>query len=515
MADILGVVRRLVWFAIGFAAVATFALRMETADAAACTHSHTTLSGWDSACAANEEYLTGANASSWTRTPSSCTISNVPYPSCGRQSVSNSTNRFEYGFIGACPAAGTPGPTYGGNYPSTGSPALTCAGACKTTNSGGLELCLDNPDGTQYCTGGTTYTGDRCIPSAAVPNISNPPPETCTPANQIDGDCLTLSDSDSNPLQTPLNGQICIGDVCRSLPGPPLATEGCEHGADSALCNGLPWSVEPGALPGSLAWEEAVPDPNNPPYPASQSPSYSTSVSTPNGPIPVDIFGPAERGNAGPPDANGNCPSGTSNVGGSCLCPVGRNWNGTSCDGSAGPPDDGTCPGGAAPVNGDCLCPSGQTYNGTACVDGGEEDGVCDEQAQSDPDCEGREGESGTCGSEPPACSGDEIDCSIVFQTWATRCALVGTENAPDIDLDSDPLAQYGGPDAMFETDSANPGDLDASGWLGGGSCPTMASINVLGKVVAFEPVWCELYWLGTLLVALAYLIAVRIVYGE
>jgi len=160
---------------------------------------------------------------------------------------------------------------------------------------------------------------------------------------------------------------------------------------------------------------------------------------------------------------------------------------------------------------------TGKVYNGSACVS--EESGDCPPDDPNYPNCDGsgRSAEVGTCGpGGAPACSGDEIDCSIVRQTWATRCALLGTEDPDALDLDSDPLAEYGGADAMFTDDGEiGPGSLDAGGWLSGGSCPSIAPIQVLGTSVSIPSVWCELSWLGSLLVSIAYLIALRIVYGE
>jgi len=92
----------------------------------------------------------------------------------------------------------------------------------------------------------------------------------------------------------------------------------------------------------------------------------------------------------------------------------------------------------------------------------------------------------------------------------------MGSEDPPDLDLGSDPLDQYGGPDALFgDSDEVNPGDLDEGGFLGGGGCPTVPAISVLGKSIEFPPIWCDLSWLGSLIVALAYFAAIRIVYGD
>jgi hypothetical protein len=87
---------------------------------------------------------------------------------------------------------------------------------------------------------------------------------------------------------------------------------------------------------------------------------------------------------------------------------------------------------------------------------------------------------------------------------------LESSQAPPVVDLASDPLEGL----ELFETDAMGPGGLDSDGWLSSG-CPQIAPIPVLGMSLTFPPVWCELSWLGTLLVSIAYLIALRIVYGE
>lgn len=210
-----------------------------------------------------------------------------------------------------------------------------------------------------------------------------------------------------------------------------------------------------------------------------------------------------------------------------------QSYTGDTCTEGAPPEDDFSeqdegkqC----VPSLGVCVTADGEneycTFNpdGTpsACVPAVDydEDGTPDEEdtQPGDPDNgaddgEGDEGDNaasggGTCGAAP-SCSGDGIACAILYQTWATRCAVV------NLDLDSGggpPGEDEGGVDTtgmgdandfgdagVSAADAWRPGvgeeggppgvgDFDTTGWLGGArSCPVFPVVDVLGVSIDFN----------------------------
>lgn len=465
------------WFCVGVGWVAAVALYVETAAAQPqCTSTVTSPAEFAQACEEMQQtWCEGPNAT-WECSNSGCVAwVNGPnwvqavVPGCVR--TQNGLYPNSLGFVGTCPEAGSDGPTYGGYFTESGAPPSSCSGPCQVEPDG-AEVCLPQPDGSFYCAGGTQYTGDTCAPTPTQPNLSNPPPETCPPESQVDGKCISVSDTDGDPSSSPTEPSICLGgtDLCNEIPPNPNASADCEQNPTSAICVG---SANSPSAPHPAA-----------PYPPNQPPDHSTSASTSAGPVPVDIYGPPDGNSAGPPDGNGQCPTGTSLSGGQCVCPSGQSWGGDSC------------------------------YND----DDSDPDGVCNEQAQNDPDCEegdGREGENGNC-QAPPACEGDGIDCSVVYQTWKTRCMLEESEDAPTINLDGDPLEEYGGADAFFETvEDEGPGGLNQSGFGLGGSCPAAPPpVQVLGASVSIPAVWCSLGFLYYITIGIAFFIAARVIMG-
>ncbi len=190
--------------------------------------------------------------------------------------------------------------------------------------------------------------------------------------------------------------------------------------------------------------------------------------------------------------------------------------------------------------------------------DDGDDDGEDDTSASGGGDCE-----------SPPITSGDPIMGMVVTQTWATRCAVeagnvakvtgdvgdckspfsVEGTNANAVKLRA-MRAQICGPDSVANagdsfdvqsTDAANAADgdeptdeepedpfvdskierdgnwlldkLDATGFLGGGSCPADRTIAVgAGSIqLSLGPICTMLSAISGLVLALAYLIAFRI----
>lgn len=479
VADFLRVIRRLVWFHIGVAGVVTLALWMETGNAANCGDLRPTRESFSAACEVMREQAQN-DPNTFSYQTGSCDAGGVAgfgvVPACGR-GWSGSPAHFWIGFTGTCPN-GDAGPNIEDSLgPGESMPGSHCNGPCKIQN----DACTSVgplPDGSTSIVCQTSYTGETCIPGGSAPEPEVDEPGTCNSGAEVNGQCVDIDDFDSDGSSQNGEPNICLGgrDLCNETPPNPNHSADCSVGSNGAICVGNP--NEPGSAPA----------PPSPPYPPGQDPDWSGTSNGGGGPTPVDIYGPPETGDAGPPDENGNCPAGTTNNGGMCQCPNNQTWNGTNCHG-----DDG---------------------NG--------EDGVCDETVPDDPDCQDgeRTAEYGTCGETPPACSGDEIDCSILRQTWATRCALTGSDAPPEVDLEEDPLQQYGGAESFFETvggdDGNGPNGLDYSGFLSGGSCPAAPMLPAFrGQSLVIPPVWCDLGWVYYIILGIATFIAARIVMGN
>lgn len=382
----------------------------------------------------------------------SCTSNGVPFPSCWGDGGSGPQH---LGFAGICDSEGA-GPDIESTLGAGESPPTSvCVGPCRSDTTACSSVGL--PDGGQSVMCQTEHSGERCVQSNSEPDPADNNPSNCDDANEIAGNCVNLQDTDSNPSAPPSLPGICIGAVCRPIP-PSQVQHGCERGIGGAVCTGAPAGSTP-------------PHPG-PPWPPNQPPAFNTSAiaipGTGQPPTRVAIYGPAGAANAGPPDGGGNCPAGSTLTAGVCICPNNGYWNGTAC--AAGQePGDGS---------GD------------------------------------REASNGTC-AVAPTCRGDAIDCSVVFQTWVTRCALESSAQAPEVDLAADPLAEIGGADELFTDDEVGPDQLDDGGFLGGGSCPSIGDFQVKGYSIPVPQAWCQLQFLGAILVAIAYLIAVRIVYAD
>lgn len=112
-----------------------------------------------------------------------------------------------------------------------------------------------------------------------------------------------------------------------------------------------------------------------------------------------------------------------------------------------------------------------------------------------DSDGHGSSSGGGTCDA-PPACTGDSIQCNILFQTWSTRCAVTN--------LGDDGGGQNG--DNPWDGKTQEPGDTDVSQFIsdevidgadfldssGMGlprSCPQLDnySLNVFGSVIEID----------------------------
>lgn len=303
--------------------------------------------------------------------------------------------------------------------------------------------------GVTECLVSTQHTGERCIPGGTQPEVPDeePDPESC----DGQGDCA-YPDNNGNP-NTP---EVCESISGRCVPiAPNTAADpagGCNVGSNGGICVGPPGGGAPM-------------DPPRPPIRQNQGPALTGTATGSNPANPGGIQTQfATYGNPGGPpnpDGNGNCQGGSVPSGNVCVCPNGTQWSPTS----------------------------------SSCSNGQEEG-------------DGREASDSTCSVKPP-CSGDAIDCVNLWQNWRTRCALWGTEAPPSIDLGSDPLAEYGGADAFYDEQETPVFDSGGFGWSS--SCPVMEPLQILEATITIPPVWCELGWVRAFTIAMAMLIAIRI----
>lgn len=393
-------------------------------------------------------------------------------PACGWWRTSNNLWASTSALGGDCPN-GTPGPgvDWEGAVGET-PPTEWCNGGCRVSSE--PPCAQTEVNGMVLRTCQTTYTGVFCVSAnpGDEPTADNDP-EDCPPALQIGGKCINLNEDgepeggdDGDGVPEPV---VCLGPLCNEVPPHPNHGPDCATGGPGAVCVGP-------------AGGGSAPAPPSPPYPPNATPAVNTSLqSSAAGASGTNITFHAPPN--GPPD----------------------------------PGEDGTCEGGATPTgpSGSCVCPVEQYWNGSQCTTGEEE--PCDPEVETCEDGDGREAETGSCAAAP-MCSGDEIDCSVVYQTWATRCALRGDEDPPYIDLDSDPFDSIGGVDTLFEEgedDEWSPIRLDQSGFLGTAACPTLDPIDVFGHIVTIPPVWCDLDWIRWVVLVLALIISLRIIAGE
>ena len=453
----------------------------QRASAVNCT-GYATADLWSAACAASKQAYCSGPTPQYDCKTEACTLGAKTVPGCvGVLKQTPTAYIYAHGFSGTCPTAGTEGPNIetlqnGGvapgsycNGPCTLSPAgTTCTGPVTDRATGAVVSGGE-------CLAQTTYSGSTCIPSPPgrpdTPNQGGDP-EVCT----IAGDpCVRPSDGDGDPGTASAGASsggggggndptICTGNQCVPIPPNPAAAPGgmCNASSGGAVCVGGTSNPTP-------------PNPG-PPYPQDPPQAPELTGTATAGPIQNQhstqyaVYGPPGQPNAGPPDPNGQCPTGTTNTGGVCVCPNNQNWR------------DGRC------------------------LPNGEENG--DE----------RHAGAGACG-QPPTCSGDEIDCAVLQSTWQVSQQLCSEEQAPAIDINSDPLAEYGGADAFFregDPGSSGPGNLDEGGFgLGACACPRIDPITFRGQTFEIPAPWCDTEWFSWLVMAAAYLIAAKIIFGK
>ena len=149
-------------------------------------------------------------------------------------------------------------------------------------------------------------------------------------------------------------------------------------------------------------------------------------------------------------------------------------------------------------------------------------------------DGDGEEGEvsgGGDC-SSPPACSGNPLGCWAIEHNWRIACesnnegiGWLGEMDQAVLDSTIDEAADWGsrlGSDGQGDLDNfrvvkqLDAAELDASGFLGGASCPQISVGNVAGVDLGLNlSTFCDmLVNLSGLVMSLSYFLAFRIIAG-
>lgn len=167
--------------------------------------------------------------------------------------------------------------------------------------------------------------------------------------------------------------------------------------------------------------------------------------------------------------------------------------------------------------------------------DGSDNPGTGEGEGEGDGDGdEGTASGGGGCGT-PPTTTGDVLTGFLINQVWLTRCAdydpeilaalnaaqvlsdaadALGEESAEDLvdifDDDQDPIA-----DARLTRDLSDI-ELDDSGFLGGGACPSLPPLSLGSVTVPLDitPLCDVLSNISGIIMALSYVIAFRIIAG-
>lgn len=177
---------------------------------------------------------------------------------------------------------------------------------------------------------------------------------------------------------------------------------------------------------------------------------------------------------------------------------------------------------------------SGNTGGQSNVGPGGRDTGTGQGEGEGDGEGNGVSG-GGSCAAPPTNCVGDAHTCKLIEQAWLQRC-----EGQGEADGIANAAGQFNGSindgdegPGQGDIDSLLQGDpfeglktvedggvlldrLDSSGFLSGGSCPSLESVNVGGITVPLTlgPL-CELLsYMSYLVLALAYFLAFKIVAG-
>lgn len=174
---------------------------------------------------------------------------------------------------------------------------------------------------------------------------------------------------------------------------------------------------------------------------------------------------------------------------------------------------------------GEGTTPTG-TGDGTG---GGDQAPTCGVTGKPDcpPDSHSTGGDD--CAS-PPVSTGDELQVQMIKQAWLNRCAFQHDGDAQAAQFESDLITTLSAGDEAppgGDQQKENPTEgfkyiqdgnmftdqLDASGFLGGGACPTVNAVSVGAVALPFDlgPMCNLLRVVGGFVLAIGYLIAFRI----
>lgn len=120
--------------------------------------------------------------------------------------------------------------------------------------------------------------------------------------------------------------------------------------------------------------------------------------------------------------------------------------------------------------------------------------------------------------SSAPTCSGDGINCAILYQTWKSQCAEESDINSAISKIEAEIAAdtKYQSPWATEEVNdfASEAGNiLNQSGFLGGGSCPADRNFNsgLVGSITVSYQFLCDFAsTLSGLVLAMAGIVAAR-----
>jgi len=227
-------------------------------------------------------------------------------------------------------------------------------------------------------------------------------------------------------------------------------------------------------------------------------------------------------GGCPPDDGSDDCPEGQSDPDGDGVC--------TPTDDDGGDDEGGDCEGNKEDPDGDgtCSCPSGQTDpdGDNTCTVPGDDDG--EGECAEGEDCSGNGTSSGgdDCSAGPVSTGGDPLLHAVIRHSWLVRCGKTKSDADGDGRPDWTKLKPEDQPnDDDGEDDETSVSNirvgvdlLDTSGIIGGGSCPTLGTIDIHGWAsVSFdsESWWCDLIRIMRAAVLLmAAFTAVRILMG-
>lgn len=193
--------------------------------------------------------------------------------------------------------------------------------------------------------------------------------------------------------------------------------------------------------------------------------------------------------NPGDSGTSGQCPPAFVQVGILCVTPSSGGSGGGGSGNNGGSSGGGGGGGGTTPPDGTCTAGS-----------------VCSDSASGGYDC-----------SAAPTCSGDTVLCNIDYQSWAGHCPQ-GLKQLDEAEGFLGSLPSNGNSAVEDADPAAQAGQIDSTGFLGGGTCPSFDPLNIslhgVSAALNFNNSgWCSMMQLlHALLLAFAYFEAAKII---